>query len=46
MLSNRPDAARIRANVTGFDEQQNAKPGLQQIMKLVLLKLTLEILTM
>ena len=48
MLSSRPGAAQIGANFTGLDELQNANPGLnlQQIMKFVLLKLTLEILSM
>ena len=33
MLSNRPGAARVRANVPGLDELQNANPGLNQVSK-------------
>ena len=46
MLSNRPGAARSGENVTGLDELQNSNPGLNhfsKVMKLILLKLTLEI---
>ena len=48
VLSNRPGATRIGANVTGLDELncQSGAKSVQQIMKLVLLKLTLEILSM